>query len=163
MGLDATGYSNAKLLEVGDYDLLDEKYADRDVVLAFVNPDFKSWRNQIKNKGIYEYGESAHVGIGYSSHHTFRDILARIACGLENANDIWANPAKYEKSPFYYLINFSDCEGVIGSKYSAKLAKDFAEYQHAADNVNIEWFRRYYADWRKVFETAADNGFVDFH
>ena len=61
------------------------------------------------------------------------------------------------------MINFSDCEGVIGPKTSAKLAKDFAEFQAQADAHPDDWFRDLYTTWRRAFELASDDGAVGFH
>lgn len=55
------------------------------------------------------------------------------------------------------------CEGVIGSSVSAKLAKDFADFQKDADAHEDRNFREKYAEWRKEFEMAADDGAVSFH
>ena len=64
-------------------------------------------------------------------------------------------------TPFYELINFSDCEGFIGPKTSAKLAKDFAAWQEKAGERG--WFSEKYAQWRAAFELAANGGVVQFH
>ena len=47
------------------------------------------------------------------------------------APKVRTNPEK-EGLPFVELINFSDCEGVIGPEVAAKLAKDFADYEFSA-------------------------------
>ena len=84
--------------------------------------------------------------------------------GHESAKAAWANGA--QGRPFFELIHFSDCEGIIGPKISAKLAKDFADNQAKADVYRVDeasWFREKYSDWRRAFEMAADNGAVEFH
>jgi hypothetical protein len=162
MGLDATGYKNTKLIEIADVDTFEEKYSDGNFAWALINPEFGGWEDQVKDKGVYSYDDAESVSIGYGTHRWFRDMLARIGCAT-TAEAIWENPDKYESSPFYRLIDFSDCEGIIGAKHCAKLAKDFADFQHATDGVQDERFKRYYKEWRIVFETAAQNGFVDFH
>lgn len=65
--------------------------------------------------------------------------------------------------PFWELINFSDCEGVLGPATSAKLAGDFATWQEKADQHPDEAFRVLYARWRKACEMAADGGALVFH
>lgn len=72
--------------------------------------------------------------------------------------------------PFFELIHFSDCEGTIGPVVSKKLAEDFAKYQKAADSfIGTHddgkpggYFAEIYAEFRKAFETASNNGAVDF-
>lgn len=68
-----------------------------------------------------------------------------------------------KEGPFWELISFSDCDGIIGPLVSAKLAQDFGDFQPAADDHPDQHFRDMYARWRTAFETAADTGFVDFH
>jgi len=91
----------------------------------------------------------------YSGYGDWRRALARLVG--RSAEDIWDNPTP---GPFVELINFSDCEGVIGAAVSAKLAKDFADHQDEAGSAG--WFAGLYTLWRKAFEMAADGGAVDF-
>ena len=63
--------------------------------------------------------------------------LATLA-GYAGADDAWERT----DGPFWELINFSDCEGVIGPKTSAKLAGDFAAFQEKADAHHGQWFGR---------------------
>lgn len=57
----------------------------------------------------------------------------------------------------------SDCEGVIGPEVSAKLVKDFADFDERAKTRGGKYFYALYCDWRKAFEMAADGGAVSFH
>ena len=66
----------------------------------------------------------------YMYYSKWRNQLAEMA-GLGSAEAVRTNPEK-EGLPFVELINFSDCEGVIGPKVAAKLAKDFADYEDRA-------------------------------
>jgi hypothetical protein len=86
---------------------------------------------------------------------------------------IWEDHESFAGKPFVELICFSDCEGSIGPETSAKLAKDFADYEEQAR----EWAKDRYADWhdefdwwfskyenfKRAFELAAQGGFVMFH
>ena len=83
----------------------------------------------------------------------FDDLILGAPVGAMNA----------ENGPFVELISFSDCEGVIGPETSAKLAKDFADYQAQADQHSDEYFRARYRQWREAFEFARVNGAVCFH
>lgn len=122
------------------------------------NPAFPGRADEIKDG---QYGSLAHSHFragSYSGYNEWRNQLAFLA-GYAGAEDAWANCTC---GPFWELINFSDCEGVIGPVTSAKLAKDFADYQEKADEHESPYFRDLYKDWRIAFETASDNGAVLF-
>ena len=54
---------------------------------------------------------------------------------------------------------------MIGSAVSAKIAKDFAEFDEKAKTIQVGsygWFYGLYQEWRKAFEMAADGGAVNF-
>ena len=82
------------------------------------------------------------------------------------AKDVWGRPDYYKSSPFFHLIYFSDCEGMIGGVAAQKLLKDFAAHQEAITALpgvlENEGFARVYADFQKAFEMAANNGLVVF-
>lgn len=105
------------------------------------------------------------MGLAAGSYHAYsawRETLARIA-GYTSAEYVQENVSS---GPFYELIDFSDCEGVIGWATSAKLARDFAGFQAIVDACKGPYaaqFQGKYAEWRKAFETAADAGAVVFH
>lgn len=157
MGLDISYYRQAKYVreypEDGDYDYPNE-------IGAHVNPDFPEQADGLIS-GIYTAEDEGGFRAGsYGGYNQWRSQLAGLAGYTDRAAFQGSVPPG---SAFLPLINFSDCEGVIGPKTSAQLAADFAEYQHAADRHPDDWFRQKYADWRTAFETASDNGFVDFH
>ena len=85
---------------------------------------------------------------------------------LAPESSVRTNPEK-EGLPFVELINFSDCEGVIGPKVAAKLAKDFADYEDRASafaaKFKDDFFLALYREWRRAFEWAADGGMVHFN
>lgn len=99
----------------------------------------------------------------YSGHGHFRRWLCGMA-GIATPEQQWADPAKYAPLPFHELVNFSDCEGVIGSAAAAELAADFAAYQEQAERFagDDKYFMRVYNDWRKAFELAQHGGAVRF-
>lgn len=84
--------------------------------------------------------------------------------------DIWYDPEAHGDKPFFELICFSDCEGALGAEISAKLARDFAEFEERAEEhakslgewFGEDWIYRYKA-WRRAFELASENGAVCFH
>lgn len=102
----------------------------------------------------------------YGGYNHWRDQLAQIAGYPKDESEIRpysASAWKANSGPFWELINFSDCEGTIGPENSAKLAKDFADFQSKADEHQDEYFRERYSLWRNAFETASQNGAVVFH
>jgi len=111
--------------------------------------------------GIYTAAEHLDLPCGpYSRYNRWREWLCE-AAGHGAPSDIW--DGRVTVGPFVELINFSDCEGIIGPVVCAKLAKDFAEHQEhiigGAQGYEAEMYRR----WRRAFELAADGGCVDFH
>lgn len=178
MGLDITAYRGliaAKEGEGRDPVYHDEADWDNGWFKLYPNADFPDRADDLTH-GIYRAAEKFAFRAGsYSGYSAWRDQLAELA-GVYAAT---AHPGQYaggrmshaagawngnaSEGPFFELINFSDCEGVIGPRTSAKLAADFAAFQLKADAHSDEWFRITYADWRKAFEMASDNGAVDFH
>lgn len=111
--------------------------------------------------GFYTFADkSRRHDVGpYSSYGFFRDALSRLMLAM-SAEDVWSS--KRTEGPFVELINFSDCDGFIGPKTSAKLAVDFA--LHADKTTGAEkGFRREYAAFRRAFDRAALGGAVKFH
>ena len=168
MGLDITAYR--KLTPANGNEAFDEtgelKYEDN-WMQFYKNPDFPGRADDIQARHAYkaEDSEGFYAG-GYGSYNRWRDQLAELA-GYQltkymqygHAATCWEGA----EGPFSELINFSDCEGVIGAAVSAKLAKDFADFQAKADAHQDERFRNKYAEWRKAFEMAADGGAVRFY
>lgn len=141
---------------------------------AYVSTGFPGRAGMIEDRAIYSAVDRHGFRAGsYGGYNQWRDELAKLAGypakpvdryntgNVQQRHDQGAWDA--DSGPFWELINFSDCEGVIGSEVSAKLAKDFAEHQGAADAHEDEYFRERYKEWRKAFEMASDNGAVDFH
>ena len=153
MGLDITAHRN--LQREADQTKARDDYEIR----IWINPDFPGRCDDVA-EGFYTSEEEFDFRAGsYGWYNAWRDMLARLA-GHSEARDVWRDK---KPGPFTELISFSDCEGTIGTAVSAKLAKDFADYQHAADNHPNEFFREKYNVWRKAFELAAQNGAVQFH
>jgi hypothetical protein len=182
MGLDIAAYRG--LTRAAEGEGLHPEYAEEadyehGWFRLYKNDEFPGRAGEIDDEGIYRATEEFGFRAGsYSGYNEWRDQLAalvghpsekHVVAASEHlmlgdrwshAASVWNNPAP---GPFMELINFSDCEGTIGTTVSAKLAKDFADWQEKADAHEDEWFREKYADWRKAFEMAADNGCVVFH
>jgi hypothetical protein len=156
MGLDITYYRG---LEQTDYAPRDQ-YGNLSFYWMYFEPRHMSaseehWPGRgapIKLDAIYRHLERGNFRAGsYSGYGEWRRWLSTIA----------PLPA------FAELINFSDCEGVIGSVVASKLAKDFAEYENVALEKapanDGDWFVGQYRKWRRAFETASVDGAVEFH
>lgn len=145
---------------------------------VYVNPDFPGRADDITGK-IYSAEEGTGFRAGsYSGYNAWRNELAKLAGypsvevdryrtgNFQTRHDYGAFAAA--EGPFWETINFSDCEGVIGAKVSAKLAADFAEWDDRAraHDAGTDWNGRFYelyTEWRKAYEMAAQNGAVWFH
>jgi hypothetical protein len=173
MGLDITWHR--KLTKAVGNEAFDERGElcdDDGWFQPYVNDDFPGRADEIEDQAAYRSEEYGSFRAGsYGGYNKGRDQLAELAgyplgyyqyYGREQGSycvPCWNG----EQGPFSELINFTDCEGVIGAAVSAKLAKDFEEHQQKADDHPDEWFREKYADWRNAFMKASDGGCVDFH
>ena len=144
-----------------------------------INRDFPDHAEGIE-QGWYTAREAFSFRAGsYGGYNDWREWLAKLAgypayepqpdeTGLthpkpEHLHTVgaWRDPMPFK--PFWWLINFSDCEGVIGPVVSKILARDFAAFQPQVDAVDHEYYRYLYGEWRHAFELAADHGAVEFH
>ena len=127
--------------------------------------------------GVYGGGDF-HAG-SYSGYGAWREKLAQLA-GYEpipysrsygDTKEFMSYSAAAWKSkggPFWELINFSDCEGYIGSVDAAKLYKDFADYTKKANKMfkdenpyNSSYgFLPLYKSWKKVMKIVSKGGLV---
>lgn len=176
MGLDITAYSNLKKIDVvfncdGEpIDPATRKEIEPDYYRPIKNPHYD--RADGITDGVYLYDNSVgfHAG-GYGGYNWWREELAKLGGWplgqYEQYGKIQPSHAASawdaNGGAFWELINFSDCEGTIGATTSAKLARDFAEYQTKADAHENEGFRAKYGEWRAAFELAAKSGAVSFH
>lgn len=121
MGLDITAYSNIKFSEDQD----DENYEKIRVWKHSHFPDHceleeGAWE-ETPETGVHQFRAGSYSGYGQ-----FRKILALCTLGVD-VETVWANEDNYVYQPFFNLLNFSDCEGCIGPKYSAELYQDFKD------------------------------------
>jgi hypothetical protein len=85
---------------------------------------------------------------------------------------VWMNKDAFEGRPFYELIDFSDCEGIIGPEVSEKLHSDFETnrpnmIKYCLDNfINDDTaydnVMEIYDDFTKAFKLASKDGLVLF-
>jgi hypothetical protein len=171
MGLDITWYRG--LSKAAENEGRDASGYPLDGFASFYrNPDFPGRADDISDEAVYRYEEVDGFRAGsYGGYNDWREELAKLAGYLPVSHSRFGSVEmrhdaavwRAEGGPFFELIHFSDCEGVIGAAVSAKLAADFAEHQPKADAHPDDYFRERYAKWRRAFEKAADRGCVNFH
>lgn len=104
----------------------------------------------------------------YSGYNRWREHLSMAIHG-DMPEVIWtasrAGLGIYTGKPFVELIDFSDCDGVIGPVTAAKLAADFKTHRETMSNKfpDLPWDMNVYDSFTKAFEMAADSGCVIFH
>lgn len=170
MGLDVTAYRKAVWLH--PYQQTCDHDADATSVLH--EPHFVARADGLP-EGCYRSEGEFHFRAGsYSGHNAWRDQLALMALGVR-PEEVWRNTEEggrqeeFIGKPFYELIDFSDCNGIIGPVTSAKLLADFKAHHKRAErwarqrSRDGEWFIQLYAQWAKAFYLASDGGFVSFH
>lgn len=170
MGLDISAYEKATLVKAISLKEWNAGACDEcDGAATFLYKDHPSrTQNDDLTEGVYETSGECHgfrAG-SYGGYNNWRSLLARLVGTTDEA--IWKGG---EAPAFRELIHFSDCEGFIGPKTSAKLARDFAEWQARAETFAAAmadgsegsyWIGKY-REWRRAFEIAAKGGAVKFH
>ena len=184
MGLDIKAYSNLRYKDIQNIDDWDGIRLFRDAFELFELPE-----------GIYEETlttrcSSFRAG-SYSWYNRFRNTLALTMHGVP-ASTIFEDPDRYIGTDFFYLINFSDCDGIIGPSISNTLFNEFTENRErfiANLNQEIDWMKEtedpiafepefildlgfgeddikylieLYDNFLSAFELAADSGVVIF-
>ena len=165
MGLDITAYRGLTKIDNAEMEDGQPKNWETDVMFWSNYPEFPGRSEGVDTNGtVYNFADKFGFRAGsYSGYNNWRELLAEFA-GYDGARQVWDG----KTGPFSELINFADNEGTIGPVVSAKLARDFAEFQERADAFTApeDWgnyWHQKYNDWRKAFEMAADNGAVAFH
>jgi hypothetical protein len=111
---------------------------------------YSSWRRTLANM------------IGWEIEYLWRNVETLVQRN-ENLNDVLNENDRFSVDiPFIELLHFSDCEGFIGPKTSAKLHEDFLEWDEKAKAVDQGYFYERYQEWTKAFEVASDGGCVIF-
>lgn len=172
MGLDATWYRGLKKRDDVVFDGDGEPTNVDRYFRPYANPDFPGREGSLDHKAVYEYEGAGDAWSGaYSRYSRWREWLAKVAgYPLLSYKEYGRDQPSYcvacwngASGPFSELINFSDCEGVIGPEIAAKLAKDFEAFDGIAKSSDEEDFYARYQAWRTAFEQAALNGAVAFH
>lgn len=99
-------------------------------------------------------------------YNEWRAILSKLVVG-EDILKKGKNESGFKDKPFFEILNFSDCEGIIGPKTSKKLFGDFIKYEEKAkeysSDTSNEGFYDNYKKWKEIFELASsEKGVVCF-
>lgn len=98
----------------------------------------------------------------YTSYNDWREMLAKMVTD-EPIETIWErDPRKRCSIPFFELLHFSDCEGILGRRVARKLKRDFIAWREDAKEIGGE-FWELYGRWGAATEIAADRGMILFH
>ena len=102
--------------------------------------------------------------IGWEIEDLWRNVETLVQRN-ENLNDVLNENDRFSVDiPFVELLHFSDCDGFIGPKTSAKLHSDFLEWDENAKNFDSQnsYFYEKYQEWTEAFKVASDGGCVIF-
>lgn len=159
MGLDVSAYSKVTLIAASgtpacDWDKLDNgNRAD-----LYNNSDFTERAGGMV-EGIYDAEGCVRVfSSGYGHYNRFREQVAALVG--KTCNEMWQVDTK---GPFWEFVNFSDCEGFIGTTVCAKLADDFERYHDIAKNRLDTWELKQYESFMRAFRLASVAGVVWYH
>lgn len=163
MGLDIIVYSKLKKNEYlsnkkdEDKDYIDGNHLIMSPLLTEIEEAFPGRTEPLKYNGdVYDCENYEWINIGaYSTYGWFR-------LALETFSE--------DRDCFNELIDFSDCEGVIGSIVSKKLYEDFSSNAESFEQwvyqkysvVESELLLRMYYKFESAFEIAKDGGAVEF-
>lgn len=151
MGLDVTAYKNIKIVE------------DEEPEYYFSNTGFpQSNMNDLENKEIQiDFDEEFDFRAGsYGGYNKFRNELC-ISINKISAEELWAS--KDETLKFYWLINFTNCDGYIGTSYCEILYDEFCKYEEEVKEKLNEYWHQSYDNFKEAFRLASGDGLVSFH
>jgi hypothetical protein len=176
MGLDIHAASHLQYVrpipQGVEFDRLEEEVNRQDKCLDEVYfllfPNDPEWKGHLAGMepGLYEYTaatEKHGFRAGpYSYYNAWREHLSHFALGVEPST-VWKDPGQFAGRPFVELINFTDCDGRIGTRLAAKLAADFHAHAVKAEEFAAlldgdESFIDNYRDFARAFELAAQQG-----
>ena len=114
--------------------------------------------------------EEHHFRAGsYGGYNAFRRLLCEALVGVD-VDTLWGSPDLYKDSPGFEMINFSDCEGILGTGVCQKLYPQLLENRdkfktHLANKfmdseTEIVWQMSTYDDFVEAFKLGSENGIV---
>ena len=105
----------------------------------------------------------------YSGYNRFRKLLSKGVADVD-VDTLWENEAQYKDSPMFEMINFSDCEGILGTGVCQKLYPQFVDNRVKFENylksefgqdVNtVIWEMETYDNFTEAFKLGSQNGIV---
>jgi len=105
----------------------------------------------------------------YSGYNRFRKLLSDGVAGVD-PHALWENEDQYKDSQMFEMINFSDCEGILGTGVCKKLYPQFLENRDKFENYlktimsedgdTIRWEMSTYDDFTEAFRLGSQNGIV---
>jgi len=155
MGVTITGYSNIKITKniIGDEKVHIESGGFE-----------QSNMPHIEECDYFDYEEGSNP---YQSSYTYYGIFRDSLCKLSNnisQEKLWEMKDKSLK--FYYLINFSDCEGYIGTSYCKIIYDEFTKYEDEIisklDAINPLYYKNTYLELKEIFRLGSNDGIVVF-
>lgn len=163
MGLDISAYSKIKQEKHGDIYIGRDGFGTR--------PDLSDGEYTKSDDSVYHGFRAG----SYSGYNRWRENLSMAIHGVMPST-IWNSPEKYTGKEFFEIINFSDCEGCFGPKFSAKLHADFVNNRDKFVSVmesrygkapvdefpEASYAIKIYDDFMKAFEIARDSGVLIF-
>lgn len=163
MGLDITAYSQLK--DTGRP--FDWAVDEENALISNNHPDFATRCVEFTPGNAFKYSVSYRACVGaYSYYGAWREKLAKLA----GYSPVTGGTRPYSKGawvategPFWELVNFTDCDGVLGTAVCQKLAKEFADYEESARLLEDDDFLYTYLQFRAAVEWASDGGAVVFH
>ncbi|EOK9227769.1 hypothetical protein QFV42_RS18670 [Escherichia coli] len=176
MGLDITAYSNIKRLDAhlnDDGEAVNNSNGEQVEEYYFhvwKNPSFPGRADELVDGAIYTYEDCTGHGVGYGGYYWWRNELAEMAgypvgeyeSGHGKEANHFGGVLNSDSGPFYELINFSDCEGFIGTSVATKLLADFKTFHDKAEEIGGLFFEQY-KHWQSAMEMASNNGCISFH
>jgi hypothetical protein len=166
---------------------LEEELSRKDKYLTdvyfLVYPNQACFRQRLAGTkpGLYTYTRSTRrhsfrAG-SYSGYNWWRDQLSRFALGVD-APTVWGDPRGFRGRPFVELINFTDCDGRIGTRVATKLAEDFKSHAAGAkrfvpvasgedadgwdETDQKSYWLEVYREFARAFRLAAKKGALAF-
>lgn len=147
---------------------------------------FKEHLGSLEENSYYVYEDDFDMRAGsYSGYGNWRNELARVVCKVHNIEPINVDPYKKHDDngrdrtfsetiwnlpsdttiPLYKFINFSDCEGFIGTEYCKIIYQELLDIENnfKEENSNNEYFIRKFDEWLIAFEYGSENGCIQFH
>lgn len=169
MGLDITAYRQIQKVDKSTIEIDEDGYPeDYDNYHLFHVVDCYADRaSEVEAEAIYTSTETYGFRAGsYSGYNSWRNELAKLAGYPEIKGRFDEGAWQEESGPFWDLINFSDCDGVIGTAACKNLLADFLAFDAQAKvhaGPHNEYFYEVYKEFTHGLTLAADNGVLDFH